>query len=508
MGKKSKRRDRSTAAALAPPAPPTSQALVSGAASKNPYVVKREDFRRLPRWPNDGIEQEKKKNLAGGPDASGRIDTNDPDTIAMMELLGGYPSEKPLCEIKGEASSFVKSLPYMFQEKAAREQSNLSAAQTHLMEAYKRRDVAVFQILNNINCQKMVRKGTQDPRRSPDLRAIIVPLFQKDLTSDENIELLFGNVSNVRHILLEIGSHLADPPPVNSPAGGFLSQFLYKPNTKATPAPKSCAECGLVSDEICAKCSACKTVSYCSVNCQRKHYPIHKPDCLRAQGKNVSEKTAAKAERKREENEEAEQIRRNEEEERAAKQFMQDFTMYANERDTDSEHWAHDCCGKRLQIHVPTIHADNMIVMISKFYLQLKMVQIVSLGMFPDGIDPDIYGFRGVELVNPMNDAHILVLFERLFANGGEGNGVGLHIDGVFVVDKVVKRKALWKRIPEPKTLYASNDNRCQKLVKYLELAKKEAKSVPETVDLGVHNPGDPDLSLISTEFGNYVNIS
>ena len=516
MGKKS-RRNRNAAAA---PSQRNQQhqvfplPLLTGVDSTNPYVIKRDNFRRLPRWPNDGIEQERKKNLEGGPDSLGRIETDDPDTIAMTELLGGYPSKSPLCEIEPEGGrtgaepfGFVRSLPFMFQKTAAKQQSDLPKAKAHLIEAYKRKDPVVRRILKEINCEKIVYKGSCDESRFPDFRAIIVPLFQKNLASDENIELLFGKISYVRHLLFEMGAQLADPPPANSPAGAVLSQFLYVPEVKAAPAPKSCAECGLISDEDCSKCTACKTVAYCSVDCQRKHWPIHKPDCLRAQGKEVPEKVAAKAQRKLEEKAELERSRNEQEREQVANQFMEDFAAYANERPGD--HWAHDCGGKKLQIHVPTVYADQMIGNIGKLYLQLKVVQIVSLGMFPDGIDPDRYGFRGTELVDSRNaDARILVLFERLFANGGEGGGVGLHIDGVFVVEKVVRGRARWKLVPEPKASYTSGDNRMHKLVKHLELAKGKAKPVPQTVDLGIHNPGDPDLSMLPTQFGTYLNIS
>jgi len=229
---------------------------------------------------------------------------------------------------------------------------------------------------------------------------------------------------------------------------------------------------------------------------------------LRAQGKEVPEKVSAKARKKFQEKEELEAKRHQEELEESTKQMMEDFAAYANEQPKIDGHWAHDCTGKKLQIHVPTINADQMIGIMGKLYLQLRQVQILSLGNFPDGIDPDKYGFRGVELVNPQNDAHILVLFERLFLDGGEGAGVGLHIDGVFVVDKVVDGRARWKLIPEPYALYASDDNRYYRLIKYLELAKEKAKPVPPRADLGINNPGDPDMSMIPTQFGTYLKMT
>ena len=519
MGKKSRRRDNKNTAA----APSTQRgqqrhhqqfdtvvSLLTGDALANPYVVKRDDFRRLPRWPNDGIEQERKKNLKGGPDSLGRIETDDPDTIAMTELLGGYPSKSPLCEIEPKGAwppGFIRSLPFTFQHQVARQQSDLSSAKTHLIEAYKRKDSDVRGILEEINCMHCVYKGSCDESRFPDFQAILVPLFQKNLASDENIELLFGKVSFVRHLLLDVGSQLADPPPPNSPAGAVLSQYLYNPEMDAAPAPKSCAECGLVSEDSCSKCAGCKSVSYCSQDCQRKHWSIHKPDCLRAQGKKVSEKVAAKAQKEMEEREELERKRNDQKREQETKEFMEIFTSYAQEQPKLGGHWAHDCDGKRLQIYVPSEYADQIIGNIGKLFLDLRQVQILSLGMYPDGIDPNRYGYRGIEFVDPSKDAHILILFERLFSNGGEGGGVGLHIDGVFVVEKVMKGRAQWVLIPEPTASYASDDNRLAKLVKHLKLAKEKAKRVPQTVDLGIHNPGDPNLSMMATEFGKFVSV-
>ena len=161
--------------------------------------MKRVDFRHLPRWPNDGIEQERKKNIEGGPDSLGRIETDDPDTLAMTELLGGYPSNSPLSEIEPEGGGteaepfgFIRSLPFMFQERVAKEQSDLASAKAHLIGAYKRKDADVRRILKEINCEKSVYKGSCDESRFPDFRTIIVPLFQKNLASDGNIELLLA----------------------------------------------------------------------------------------------------------------------------------------------------------------------------------------------------------------------------------------------------------------------------------------------------------------------------
>lgn len=100
------------------------------------------------------------------------------------------------------------------------------------------------------------------------------------------------------------------------------------------------------------------------------------------------------------------------------------------------------------------------------------------------------------------------MLFERLWSQGGCGQGAGFYIDGVFVVDKVVKNRAKWKFVPQPMVLYQPYFNRCNRLVFYLEVAKNEAKIVvPETVDFGIHNPGDPNLTMTPTSAGLHTRV-
>lgn len=40
-----------------------------------------------------------------------------------------------------------------------------------------------------------------------------------------------------------------------------------------------CAQCS--APEVSKKCSACKQVWYCSKDCQKSHYRIHKKECAK-----------------------------------------------------------------------------------------------------------------------------------------------------------------------------------------------------------------------------------
>jgi hypothetical protein len=502
MGKKNRRRNRSDSSATQSYQHSQSETRPSSADAStiiSPYVVGRNDFSHLPRWTNDGIEQECQRNMSGENEKI-YFDTNDPEQIALTQLLGGYPSQSPLNELPPDGRGFITNLPFMFQMKAAEEQSDIPSARTHLIEAYKQKDPDTIQLLMDINCQKTIYKASHDASRFPDFRAILVPLSQKNLASDSNIEILFGKVAHVRHFLLEIVSQIAEPPPSNSSAGNLLSQFQYKEDSKAALVPKSCFECGSVSDGIVdySKCSACKTVYYCRAECQRKHWPIHRPDCLRAQGKDVPQ-SAVKLENKL----------NNQKKQHLENEFFECCDQFYSESPSLCDSWAHDYRGKKLRIDVPSVNADNIIEVAGACLIGLKKVATLSLGMYPDGIDDTKYGFRGLDLVDPNNnDARIIVLFERLFSRGHGGQvGINLHIDGVFVVDNVVRNRAKWKLVEEPNQLYQPGYNRRDRLMAYLKTAKIEAKAVSQVVDPGTHSPEDPILSMTPTPSGTHMNI-
>jgi hypothetical protein len=126
--------------------------------------------------------------------------------------------------------------------------------------------------------------------------------------------------------------------------------------------------------------------------------------------------------------------------------------------------------------------------------------------MFPDGIDPEKYSFRGTLYSDPSNGgAKIIFLFVYLYESAVEpGDVIGYAIDGIFVVDRVVKRRAKWKLVAEP---HNRRYTRVDFLEEYLKAAKEEAKAVSENVDLGIHNPGDPDLAMIETSMGKYMKV-
>lgn len=50
--------------------------------------------------------------------------------------------------------------------------------------------------------------------------------------------------------------------------------------TKPTRKPKVCAQCGARPEGVqMLQCGVCKTVVYCSRECQKAHWPKHKAKC-------------------------------------------------------------------------------------------------------------------------------------------------------------------------------------------------------------------------------------
>lgn len=107
----------------------------------NKYVVPRADFRRIPRWVNDGIEQFRRKIELGETEVYPELTTatSHPDQKALAELMGGWFFGKPLHEMGDDmmGRGFALSLPFITQQKAAEEQSNLEQAKSHLVQQCK-----------------------------------------------------------------------------------------------------------------------------------------------------------------------------------------------------------------------------------------------------------------------------------------------------------------------------------------------------------------------------------
>ena len=94
-------------------------------------------------------------------------------------------------------------------------------------------------------------------------RAIIYPLFADPDSYVVDMEQAKGSVSSLLESLHAGGGKLPEE----------------KPN--AASDKKYCANCGLKGDDL-KRCADCGQVRYCSRECQKKHWKIHKMDCKKS----------------------------------------------------------------------------------------------------------------------------------------------------------------------------------------------------------------------------------
>lgn len=465
------------------------------------YVVSKTDFRRMVRWPNDGIEQENK----GHSRQHHEVTRSNADQRALIALFDGcWFFGKSLADLDADGKFFAKSLPYLMQQKAAEEMADTEAAKTHLIHQYQIGNRELRELLASMDCKSAIHKSARDHRRFPGIEAILYPLFHKKLATDENIELLFGNKNWVLFAVLDIGSEFADPPPFNTPAGARRAQFLKPGKVKA--AHPECANCGKQKGDM-SRCVACHTVHYCSSDCQRADWTLHRPDCFEKQGKEVTDSVLekAKTEYQRRQALEAAALEHattilDKEKEACWKAMIAESPALVNIT-------SYDCYVKKLPLDLPPFAPFVLAKVAARLELEYEME--LNLGMFPEGIDFDFnqYSGRGGLIRNPSTNAKIIVLLESLFANGGEGELNGHFLAGMFVVNRIDSNthKATWQIVPTPS--YNADHNRLDRFQLYLQAAKGLAMAVPEDVDLGIHNPGMPNMKITSTPFGDYLSI-
>lgn len=75
-------------------------------------------------------------------------------------------------------------------------------------------------------------------------------------------------------------------------------KVIHYVRDKATAEWKCCSQCGAEEgeDTKLMRCSKCKLARYCSTECQRKHYPDHKSNCVAYNPEVKKKKAPAKAE--------------------------------------------------------------------------------------------------------------------------------------------------------------------------------------------------------------------
>ncbi|CEO96427.1 hypothetical protein PBRA_005098 [Plasmodiophora brassicae] len=420
----------------------------------NRYIVAVTDFRRVPRWQGDA--------LCGTPNPSDGIQAQ------LTTLLGGWASGKRFDDMPdGDiGKNFLLSLPFFKQKQHADATDDPVSAITYLLE--HRNDDDVQSLLSRATLTKAVKHGQLE--RFPGLMPFLTKLAQAGLASDRNLRALFGDESRVRGVMLEVGSMLAQPPPAGSPAE--IMMRAYTDGTlRARPLP--CAQCGYLPDDTKNLiCAGCKSVAYCCRDCQKENWPLHRPDCLRKQGRPVPEQAERVAERIRQAKYDEIAERTRAEEEARDLAVRREIELFRGESPHAPVRRSHTCMGVMRVVDTPSCAVDVIKSMAAD--LGLAFVETVNFGLLPDGI-PENLG-RGVALRNPSTQAFILVMHTRLFADNGDGNLSGHALDGIFVAS-VTGGRIRWVSVSQPADGGSGRRcNRYRRLYRHLAHAKSLAR--------------------------------
>ncbi|KAI9013571.1 hypothetical protein DFJ74DRAFT_291601 [Hyaloraphidium curvatum] len=248
---------------------------------------------------------------------------------------------------------------------------------------------------------------------------LLAKLVAHGLDTPENLRLLFG--PHLKSITAELDeARVYKDPPEGSPAYEMMAPNIGMTQKQLNKEQgRDCDGCGTKqkeSGEEFHRCSACKRAVYCSKACQRADWAKHKPECLQARGKEVSEEAKEAAEAARQ----AEEARKKREYE--AWMFAEFATFLPG---TPS----HDCDGRPRRRDLPWFGEDLLVGFGDKYGIEGEKLSFVFM---PPGI-PQISGRnRCVAYRCDKTEKDLVVFITRLFADNGDGTHNGTAIDEVF----------------------------------------------------------------------------
>lgn len=142
------------------------------------------------------------------------------------------------------------------------------------------------------------------------------------------------------------------------------------------------------------------------IECQSSHWVLHKPDCFRAQGKAVSESVRVKADEARVEREAKVKAKDDKAAQAHSEMIRADIEAFTDEGPEQVNTFSHTCFGRRRRADLPLSAVD--VEMVIGMTLDLEFETVLSLGMFPDGINHESCSGRGVLLKNPQWEPRLL----------------------------------------------------------------------------------------------------
>lgn len=429
------------------------------------YIVDRFQFERIPRWPADGCERSAAAFRSGQHELFSHHETSQKcqRQRAFERLYGGWVSSSPLSEVSEDG--FLLALPYMAQEAAAAETFNARAAIDYLYEHQDSPEPAAL-LQSAIGKIKLGRHKDQ----FPGLRLLLGFLARKEMLTDRVLEILFGDAAHVRSLAMAIGELFTCPPPPGSPAHLEWSDVI---SGEFRMLKGYCANCGADGTEVklqsCASCSTqrqSRIVQYCSRTCQKEHWPIHKPECLAANGQEVTSDDKARAAAKLTKRQEvftdetnSQRTKMVAEEQAVVRRCMQAFQSGEWKRvkghTADGAEFVADVgpkseaclmvCGQRVGL-ATTTPVDHM-----RPLFPPRGMPSDGSGYHADDLHENVFVMQTVE------GAYILLSHVRLFGSHGEGSYMGAGLTGIWYAvdqrdghDSRHDSEVTWMKVPHP----------------------------------------------------------
>ena len=485
------------------------------------------------RWPGDGIEQLFEK------EGSTHHELADPCEVQveLTKILGFWPINQRFADMEEEGKNFFLYLPYAIQDEAAYKSLNTDQAIDHLFTVCYQPEVKTFlkrvgaygavkhgkrsfiswgssnvetpMTAKGMDGQRMDEHGYVDshPLINHGLNLIIAKLVHHNEDSDENMRLLFGSDMILLGPLIKIQNLIRT---MNAPAGSpaFYKRKELLDETKLKPL-KSCAHCTKISGNKQTICSGCKQEVFCSKECLKAEWDVHRVECYRVQGKEVTPTILAKAKALQDARVRMVAKQQESEKKEHLKDALESITNDINANGFGGPPTV-DCNGVPRR-KVLSVYWLEALKYITSAIIGLTFEKEILMVLTAPGLNK---GDRQIIFKNPDNGALIVVSFTKLFFFHCDGPFGGIDIDNISVVKtgvKVPKERLLrnvdrveggeveWTSVPEPE-ISQTVTNGFTLSCEWLRLAKTMA--IHPTKDIFYHLDSRKFMREVSGYYG------
>ena len=197
------------------------------------------------------------------------------DNVIFFHIFtGGWVSSIRLKDIPESRQPNVSSFPAGVQKKAAAKTFDSTHAISELFKRRQQPEIAA--ILKQATGATMLGASQKD---FPGLRLLLAALAHRNLATDKNLEMLFGDAMYVRAVMLKVGQIVAMASQISEHDPMFVHWRNVIVPGGFSKLVMTCAECETslpsvsraVCCEVCASSGGCFCAMYCSEKCRSLH---------------------------------------------------------------------------------------------------------------------------------------------------------------------------------------------------------------------------------------------